>query len=182
MAPEIREYERASTTVANAYVMPAVRRHMEILEKGLAEIGIGGRLYIILSNGGITSPQTATQYPIRLLESGPAGGALAAAWVGKQTGQESVISFDMGGTTAKTCIIQDGDPIRVNDFEVARVYRFKKGSGLPVKIPVIEMIEIGAGAEAWHRSAPSVSSRSARKAPGPNRARPAMAAAAKNPR
>ena len=145
VAPEIREYERTSTTVANAYVMPAVRRYMEILEKGLAEIGIGGRLYIILSNGGITSPQTATQYPIRLLESGPAGGALAAAWVGKQRGQTSVISFDMGGTTAKTCIIQDGDPIRVNEFEVARVYRFKKGSGLPVKIPVIEMIEIGAG-------------------------------------
>ena len=145
VAPEIREYERTSTTVANAYTMPAVRRYMEILEKGLAEIGIGGRLYIILSNGGITSPQTATQYPIRLLESGPAGGALAAAWVGKQTGQTSVISFDMGGTTAKTCIIQDGDPIRVNEFEVARVYRFKKGSGLPVKIPVIEMIEIGAG-------------------------------------
>ena len=145
VAPEIREYERTSTTVANAYVMPVVRRYMEILEKGLVEIGIGGRLYIILSNGGITSPQTATQYPIRLLESGPAGGALAAAWVGKQTGQTSVISFDMGGTTAKTCIIQDGDPIRVNEFEVARVYRFKKGSGLPVKIPVIEMIEIGAG-------------------------------------
>ena len=145
VAPEIREYERTSTTVANAYTMPAVRRYMEILEKDLAEIGIGGRLYIILSNGGISSPHTATQYPIRLLESGPAGGALAAAWVGKQTGQASVISFDMGGTTAKTCIIQDGDPIRVNEFEVARVYRFKKGSGLPVKIPVIEMIEIGAG-------------------------------------
>jgi N-methylhydantoinase A len=145
VAPEVREYERASTTVANAYAMPAVRRYMEILEKGLAELGIGGRLYIILSNGGITSPQTASQYPIRLVESGPAGGALAASWVGKQTGQANVISFDMGGTTAKTCIIQDGNPLRVNEFEVGRVYRFKKGSGLPIKIPVIEMIEIGAG-------------------------------------
>jgi N-methylhydantoinase A len=145
VAPEVREYERASTTVANAYAMPAVRRYMEILEKGLTELGIGGRLYIILSNGGITSPQTASQYPIRLVESGPAGGALAASWVGKQTGQANVISFDMGGTTAKTCIIQNGDPLRVNEFEVGRVYRFKKGSGLPVKIPVIEMIEIGAG-------------------------------------
>jgi len=145
VAPEVREYERASTTVANAYAMPAVRRYMEILEKGLSEIGIGGRLYIILSNGGITSPQTAVQYPIRLVESGPAGGALAASWVGKQTGQANVISFDMGGTTAKTCIIQNGNPLRVNEFEVGRVYRFKKGSGLPVKIPVIEMIEIGAG-------------------------------------
>jgi N-methylhydantoinase A len=145
VAPEVREYERTSTTVANAYAMPAVRRYMEILEKGLAELGMGGRLYIILSNGGITSPQTAGRYPIRLLESGPAGGALAAAWVGKQTGQANIISFDMGGTTAKTCIIQNGDPLRVNEFEVGRVYRFKKGSGLPVKIPVIEMIEIGAG-------------------------------------
>lgn len=145
VAPEVREYERTSTTVANAYVMPAVRRYMDILEKGLAELPIGGRLYIILSNGGITSPGTASAYPIRLLESGPAGGALAAAWVGRQTGHSNVISFDMGGTTAKTCIIQNGEPLRVNEFEVARVYRFKKGSGLPVKIPVIEMIEIGAG-------------------------------------
>lgn len=145
VAPEVREYERTSTTVANAYVMPAVRRYMEILEKGLAELALGGRLYIILSNGGITSPATASAYPIRMLESGPAGGALVAAWVGKQIGQNNVISFDMGGTTAKTCIIQDGEPLRVNEFEVARVYRFKKGSGLPVKIPVIEMIEIGAG-------------------------------------
>jgi N-methylhydantoinase A len=145
VSPEVREYERTSTTVANAYTMPAVRRYMEILEKGLVQLGIGGRLYIILSNGGITSPQTATQYPIRLVESGPAGGALAAAWVGSQTGQANVISFDMGGTTAKTCIIQNGNPLRVNEFEVGRIYRFKKGSGLPVKIPVIEMIEIGAG-------------------------------------
>ncbi|KPK89035.1 MAG: methylhydantoinase [Deltaproteobacteria bacterium SM23_61] len=145
VSPEVREYERTSTTVANAYAMPAVRRYMEILEKGLAELGMGGRLYIILSNGGITSPQTATLYPLRLLESGPAGGALVAAWVGEQTGQANIISFDMGGTTAKTCIIQNGNPLRVNEFEVGRVYRFKKGSGLPVKIPVIEMIEIGAG-------------------------------------
>ncbi len=145
VAPEVREYERTSTTVANAYAMPAVRRYMDTLENGLAELGLGGRLYIILSNGGLTSPATASAYPIRMLESGPAGGALAAACVGKQIGQDNVISFDMGGTTAKTCIIQNGEPLRVNEFEVARVYRFKKGSGLPVKIPVIEMIEIGAG-------------------------------------
>ncbi len=97
VAPEVREYERTSTTVANAYAMPAVRQYMEILEKGLAELGLGGRLYIILSNGGITSPATASAYPIRMLESGPAGGALAAAWIGKQIGQSNVISFDMGG-------------------------------------------------------------------------------------
>ncbi len=145
LVPEVREYERTSTTVANAYTMPPVRRYMEELEQGLVELELGGRLYIMLSTGGIATPQTATEYPIRLVESGPAGGALAAAWVGKQTGQNNVISFDMGGTTAKTCIVQNGDPVRVNEFEIGRVYRFKKGSGLPVKIPVIEMIEIGAG-------------------------------------
>jgi len=143
--PEVREYERTSTTVANAYTMPAVRRYLEELEQGLTELELGGRLYIMLSTGGIATPRAASEYPIRLVESGPAGGALAAVWIGNQTGQGNVISFDMGGTTAKTCIIQNGDPVRVNEFEVGRVYRFKKGSGLPVKIPVIEMIEIGAG-------------------------------------
>ncbi len=171
VAPEVREYERTSTTVANAYTMPAVRRYMEILEKGLAELGIGGRLYIMLSTGGITSPQTASQHPIRLVESGPAGGALAAAWIGGQTGQANVISFDMGGTTAKTCIIQNGAPVRVNEFEVGRVYRFKKGSGFPVKIPVIEMIEIGAGGGSIAAIGPlgllSVGPESAGADPGP---------------
>jgi N-methylhydantoinase A len=145
VVPEVREYERTSTTVANAYTMPAVRRYLEELEQGLTELELGGRLYIMLSTGGIATPRAASEYPIRLVESGPAGGALAAVWIGNQTGQGNVISFDMGGTTAKTCIIQNGDPVRVNEFEVGRVYRFKKGSGLPVKIPVIEMIEIGAG-------------------------------------
>ena len=92
VAPEVREYERASTAVANAYAMPAVRRYMEELEKGLAGLGMGGRLYIMLSTGGITSPRTASEYPIRLVESGPAGGALAASWIGRQTGQANVIS------------------------------------------------------------------------------------------
>jgi N-methylhydantoinase A len=142
---EVREYERASTTVANAYTMPVVRRYLGELERGVAELGLGGRLYIMLSTGGIAAPQTAAEHPIRLLESGPAAGALSAAWTGRQTGQGNVISFDMGGTTAKTCIIENGSPVRVNEFEVGRVYRFKKGSGLPIKIPVIEMIEIGAG-------------------------------------
>jgi N-methylhydantoinase A/oxoprolinase/acetone carboxylase beta subunit len=142
---EVREYERTSTTVANAYAMPMVRQYLTELESELAQIGIGGRLYIMLSTGGIASPETATRHPIRLLESGPAAGALAAAWIGKQSGFNQVLSFDMGGTTAKTCIIEDGAPVRVNEFEAGRVYRFKKGSGLPIKIPVIEMIEIGAG-------------------------------------
>ena len=145
VVPEVREYERTSTTIANAYTMPVVRHYLEELERGLAELGLGGRLYIMLSTGGVVTPQTTIDHPIRLLESGPAAGALAAAWVGKQTGRINVISFDMGGTTAKTCIIENGDPIRVNEFEVGRIYRFKKGSGLPIKMPVIEMIEIGAG-------------------------------------
>jgi N-methylhydantoinase A len=145
VVPEVREYERTSTTVANAYIMPAIRQYIQELERGVKELGLGGPLYIMLSTGGVTTPQTAADHPIRLLESGPAAGALAAAWAGKQMGQLSLISFDMGGTTAKTCIIENGDPVRVNEFEAGRVYRFKKGSGLPIKIPVIEMIEIGAG-------------------------------------
>jgi len=145
VVPEVGEYERISTTVANAYTMPVARSYLGELEKGVQDLGISGRLYIMLSTGGITTPQTAADYPIRLLESGPAAGVLAAAWAGRQTGNANVISFDMGGTTAKTCLIENGTPIKVNEFEAGRVYRFKKGSGLPVKIPVIEMIEIGAG-------------------------------------
>jgi len=143
--PEVREYERTSTTVANAYAVPVVRRYLGELQRGLAELGVSGRLYIMLSTGGIASIETAVKHPIRLLESGPAAGALAAAWTGKQAGQQNLISFDMGGTTAKICIIEEGEPVRVNEFEAGRVYRFKKGSGLPIKIQVIEMIEIGAG-------------------------------------
>jgi len=143
--PEIREYERTSTTVANAYAMPVVQKYLGDLQEGLVELGVGGRLYIMLSTGGIASSKTVVKHPIRLLESGPAAGALAAAWTGKQVGVENVISFDMGGTTAKTCIIENNKPVRVNEFEAGRVYRFKKGSGLPIKIQVIDMIEIGAG-------------------------------------
>jgi len=145
VVPEVGEYERVSTTVANAYTMPVARRYLKALEKGVLDLGIAGRLYIMLSTGGITTPQTAAEYPIRLLESGPAAGVLSAAWTGRQTGNENVVSFDMGGTTAKICLIENGTPIKVNEFEAGRVYRFKKGSGLPIKIPVIEMIEIGAG-------------------------------------
>ncbi|MBW1697643.1 MAG: hydantoinase/oxoprolinase family protein [Deltaproteobacteria bacterium] len=145
VVPEVGEYERVSTTVANAYTMPVARRYLKDLDRGMKELGLGGRLYIMLSTGGITTPHTAADHPIRLLESGPAAGVLAAAWIGRQTQEPDVISFDMGGTTAKTCLIENGHPVRVNEFEAGRVYRFKKGSGLPIKIPVIEMIEIGAG-------------------------------------
>ena len=145
IVPEVGEFERTSTTVANAYTMSVARRYLKELEENLARMGIAGRLYIMLSTGGITTPQTAADHPIRLLESGPAAGVLAAAWTGRQTGNDNIISFDMGGTTAKTCLIENSTPVKVNEFEAGRVYRFKKGSGLPIKIPVIEMIEIGAG-------------------------------------
>jgi N-methylhydantoinase A len=143
--PEIREFERTSTTVANVYVKPIARRYLNKLRNELQHLGFPGDLYIMLSNGGITTCETATDYPIRLIESGPAAGALAASFYSQLKGLDHVISFDMGGTTAKICVIDQGQPMVTTEFEVARVYRFKKGSGLPVKVPVIEMIEIGAG-------------------------------------
>ncbi|HXH08542.1 MAG TPA: hydantoinase/oxoprolinase family protein [Alphaproteobacteria bacterium] len=143
--PEIREYERTSTTVANVYVKPIARRYLNKLRAEVRQLGFQGDLYIMLSNGGITTCETASEYPIRLIESGPAAGALAAGFYSQLKGLDHVISFDMGGTTAKICVIDEGQPMVTTEFEVARVYRFKKGSGLPVKVPVIEMIEIGAG-------------------------------------
>jgi N-methylhydantoinase A len=143
--PEIREYERTSTTVANVYVKPIARRYLHKLRAEVQQLGCRGDLYIMLSNGGITTCDTASEYPIRLIESGPAAGALAASFYSQLKGLAHVISFDMGGTTAKICVIDEGQPMVTTEFEVARVYRFKKGSGLPVKVPVIEMIEIGAG-------------------------------------
>jgi N-methylhydantoinase A len=143
--PEIREFERTSTTVANVYVKPIARRYLNKLRADVQQLGFRGDLYIMLSNGGITTCETASEYPIRLIESGPAAGALAASFYSQLKGLDHVISFDMGGTTAKICVIDQGQPLVTTEFEVARVYRFKKGSGLPVKVPVIEMIEIGAG-------------------------------------
>jgi N-methylhydantoinase A len=143
--PEIREFERTSTTVANVYVKPIARRYLTKLRTEVQHLGFRGDLYIMLSNGGITTCETASEYPIRLIESGPAAGALAASFYSQLKGLDHVISFDMGGTTAKICVIDQGQPMVTTEFEVARVYRFKKGSGLPVKVPVIEMIEIGAG-------------------------------------
>jgi N-methylhydantoinase A len=145
VSPEIREYERTSTTVANVYVRPLVERYLRVLEERLQSLGFGGSLHIMLSNGGTASVQTASRFPVRLLESGPAAGALAAAFYGRETEFPEVLSFDMGGTTAKACLIEKGEPLATTEYEVARVHRFKKGSGLPVRISVIEMIEIGAG-------------------------------------
>src|SRR5881409_3421246 len=145
VVPEIREYERASTTCANVYVAPLMARYLEDLERRLAELQIPGQLYIMQSSGGIAVPLLARRLPIRLVESGPAAGALAAAQAARERGERKLLSFDMGGTTAKACVIDEGAPLVGREFEVARADRFKKGSGLPVRVPVIEMIEIGAG-------------------------------------
>ncbi len=145
VVPEIREYERVSTTIANVYVRPLVERYLDDLVGSLTSMEINSSFFVMLSSGGICTVETAARYPIRLIESGPAAGALAAAHYGRLTDRPALLSFDMGGTTAKACLIDDGAPSLSAEFEVSRVYRFKKGSGLPVKVPVIEMIEIGAG-------------------------------------
>ncbi|MCA3285391.1 MAG: hydantoinase/oxoprolinase family protein [Roseomonas sp.] len=145
VSPEMREWERFSTTVANAYVQPLMARYLKQLELGLRDAGLACPLYLMLSGGGLTTIDTAARFPIRLVESGPAGGAIFSAFVARQRGFDKVLSFDMGGTTAKVCLIDDFRPQASRTFEVARVGRFKKGSGLPLRIPVIEMVEIGAG-------------------------------------
>src|SRR5438128_560415 len=145
VVPEIREYERASTTCANVYVAPLMARYLEDLERRLAGLGIPGQLYVMQSSGGIALPPLARRLPVRLIESGPAAGALAAAQAAGQRREPRLLSFDMGGTTAKACVIDDGVPLVGREFEVARADRFKKGSGLPIRVPVIELIEIGAG-------------------------------------
>ncbi|WP_137125492.1 hydantoinase/oxoprolinase family protein [Roseomonas sp. HF4] len=145
VVPEIGEYERASTTICNAYVLPVAQRYLTRLAEGLRGIGLRGPLYLMLSDGGTVTASTAAAHPIRLVQSGPAGGVRATALLGAASGAGDVLCFDMGGTTAKACLIEGGEPLRSLDFEVARVDRFRKGSGLPLKVPVIEMIEIGAG-------------------------------------
>ena len=142
---EIREFQRTSTTLANVYVQERVSDYLAQLEARLKAIGFSGSFFVMLSSGGIATRDTASRFPVRLLESGPAAGALAAAQAGMLSGHRDLLSFDMGGTTAKLCVIEDGRPLKTHEFEVDRVYRFRKGSGLPVRIPVIDMIEIGAG-------------------------------------
>ncbi len=142
---EIREYERAVTTCANAFVQPLMASYLARLQDELRRLGFTGSLMLMQSSGGLASPAMARAFPIRLLESGPAGGGLATALFGKQVGLKDMLSFDMGGTTAKACMIEDGRADIAAMMEAARVHRFKKGSGLPIKSPVIDMIEIGAG-------------------------------------
>ena len=143
--PQINEYERSSTTAANAYVQPLMSAYVRRLDRVLRERGFRGRFHLIQSSGGLTAPETAQRLPIRFLESGPAGGAQASALVGRAIGHADLLSFDMGGTTAKASLIQNGEPDIAPMLEAARVRRFKKGSGLPVHAPVIDMMEIGAG-------------------------------------
>jgi N-methylhydantoinase A len=145
VCPEIREFERLSTACANAYVRPLMARYLERLAGELQQQGFDCPFLLMTSGGGLTTLETAAKFPIRLVESGPAGGAILARQVAREAGLERVLSFDMGGTTAKLCLIDDYQPLTSRSFEVDRVYRFKKGSGLPVRIPVIEMVEIGAG-------------------------------------
>jgi N-methylhydantoinase A len=145
VSPEMREYERFSTACANAYLQPLIGRYLAKLDRELVRAGFHCPLLLMTSGGGITTTETAIRFPVRLVESGPAGGAIFAACIARQHGIDQVVSFDMGGTTAKICLIDKAQPQTARAFEVARIYRFLKGSGLPLRIPVIEMVEIGAG-------------------------------------
>ncbi len=171
VAGEIREYERTSTTLANVYVQRIVERYLEDIQREIEQIGSRARLLVMLSSGGIATVDTARRFPVRLIESGPAAGALAAAHIGRLAGRPDLLSFDMGGTTAKACLIERGRPFITTEFEVDRVYRFKKGSGLPIKAAAIEMIEIGAGGGSIARvdqfGLVKVGPRSAGAQPGP---------------
>ena len=145
VAPEIREYERFSTTVANAYIQPMIDSYLKRLQEQLARTEFDCPLYMFVSNGGLVEVDIARQFPVRLVESGPAGGAVFASHVARIHQEDRILSFDMGGTTAKICLIDNAEPQKATMFEMARVHRFKQGSGLPARIPVIEMVEIGAG-------------------------------------
>ena len=143
--PVLREYERTATTAANAYVQPLMCQYVQKFMDALAAENFGGRFHLIQSSGGLTAPETAMAFPVRFLESGPAGGAQATAFIGAMLERGDVLSFDMGGTTAKACLIEDGKPHIAPMLEAGRVHRFKKGSGVPIHAPVVDMIEIGAG-------------------------------------
>jgi N-methylhydantoinase A len=171
VSPEVGEYHRVSTTVANAFVLPVVDRYLGILEERLRALGVPGPLRVMLSTGGLAATATARRFPVRLLESGPAAGVISAGYLGSAAADRPVMAFDMGGTTAKAALIEGGDPLIAREFETARVYRFTKGSGLPIRVPVIDMIEIGAGGGSIARvgpfGLPKVGPDSASSVPGP---------------
>lgn len=145
VSPEIREYERFCTVAANAYVQPLIAGYLKRLEKALHDMGIGGPLMLMQSNGGLSDVTTAAQYPVRLLESGPAGGAVFAAALARELNITEALLLDIGGTTAKLCFVDHGQPQTSHGLEVARIDRFKPGSGLPLRFPVVQLCEIGAG-------------------------------------
>ena len=169
--PNMREFERWTTTTVNAFTQPMFDRYVKRLEDGLASVGFKGRLYIMASSGGTLTTDAARRFPVRALESGPAAGALMSAHHGRALNLPNLLSFDMGGTTAKGALVLDGEAIKKYAMEVARVHEFRQGSGLPVRIPVIDMIEIGAGggsiAEVDDRGLLRVGPRSAGALPGP---------------
>jgi len=143
--PEINEYERTSTTVVNAYTQPITWRYLDRIQERQREAGVEAELFLMRSSGGVTSAAVAREFPVQILESGPAAGALGAAHYARLAGLDRVLAFDMGGTTAKLCLVKDARVERTTEFEVARVHRFRKGSGLPVRVPVVDLMEIGAG-------------------------------------
>ena len=145
VAGEIREFERFSTTVANAYTQPMTRAYLGMFEEKLGRLGVRCPLRLMLSNGGIASMNVVREFPVRLIESGPAAGALAASFFSRLAGTEDALAFDMGGTTVKVCLIEGGEPRTTFGFEVARTGRLKKGSGLPLRTAALDLIEVGAG-------------------------------------
>ena len=145
VSPEFREFERFSTACANAYVRPLIERYLDRFDTALRERGFRCPLLLMLSSGGLTTVETAKRFPVRLMESGPAGGAIFAGAIARAHHLDKAMSFDMGGTTAKLCLVDGGSAQTSRRFEVARVYRFRKDSGIPLRIPVIDMVEIGAG-------------------------------------
>ena len=145
ISPQIREYPRMITTACNAVTMPVIGPYLDELQQWLVSEGFGGSVLMMLSNGGVVSADDAKRAPIRLVESGPAAGALAGVWFSRRLDESRLLCFDMGGTTAKSCLITDHEPELTNTFEVARIYRFKKGSGFPVSVPSVDLVEIGAG-------------------------------------
>lgn len=169
--PEINEYARTSTTVVNAYTRPLMERYLSSLERQLTMQGLKGRLLIMLSSGGVASVETASRFPVRVIESGPVGGVIIGQRIKERAGIESALAFDMGGTTAKVCLLQGDEPTRASEYEVARVHRFKEGSGIPLKVPCVDLLEIGAGGGSIARINPlgllQVGPESAGAAPGP---------------
>ncbi len=145
LLPEMREYERATTTTANAFVLPLIDGYLQRLAGRLRDRGVGAAFFVMLSSGGLSTADVVRRFPVRICESGPAAGAVTGGCIGMLAGAHEVLSFDMGGTTAKSSLVHDGTPLVTNAFEVARLDRFKKGSGLPLHIPVVDLIEIGAG-------------------------------------